>query len=319
MPPPQAAKSKNPKSQPRERRSRSRNTTPLSSATESSSILPQPPGESEYLRTPLTSLLVPPSISIEALIERHGSNGANPPSAANLNSLHAGIVGDVLNHVAVRGQACDRSMRELARKRKERIEAEREREEQERVEEERKRRELKKMTGKRKEREEAEDEARPPAVGAHGLARQDGIDVHMDPPPPSSPAAQVAASTSAIEAATSPASSISETSHQPPPAAPIAQYQSFGEDPTKFDDPTIYDIRDLTPDMTVEEKRVILCVADYPHDDLHDLTPGTPPDMDFTVAKPTNQVAYATFQGYVEPYVRPLTEEDVAFLKERVS
>lgn len=209
-------------------------------------------------------------------------------------------------------------MRELARKRKERIEAEREREERERVEEERKRREVKTVTGKRKEREDADEETRPPAVGAHGLARQDGVDVHMEPPPPSSPAAQVAASTAAIEAVTSPASSASETSHQPPPAAPVAQYQSFGDDPTKFNDPTIYDIRDITPEMTDDDKRAILCVADWPRDDLHDLTPGTPPDMDFSVAKPANQVQYGTFQAYVEPYVRPLTEEDVAFLKERV-
>lgn len=69
--------------------------------------------------------------------------------------------------------------------------------------------------------------------------------------------------------------------------------------------------------MTDEEKKAILCVAEFPHDDLHDLTPGTPPDNDFSVAKPTNQVAFGTFQAYVEPYIRHLTEEDVGFLKER--
>lgn len=69
-------------------------------------------------------------------------------------------------------------MRGLARKRKERIEAERERDEMQRMEEEKQKREVKKLTGKKREREE-EDETRPPAVGAHGLARQDGVDVHM--------------------------------------------------------------------------------------------------------------------------------------------
>lgn len=68
-------------------------------------------------------------------------------------------------------------MRELARKRKERIEAEREEKERERLEEGRKKREVKKMVPKKREREE-EDETRPPAVGAHGLARQDGVGVH---------------------------------------------------------------------------------------------------------------------------------------------
>ena len=69
--------------------------------------------------------------------------------------------------------------------------------------------------------------------------------------------------------------------------------------------------------MTREEKKEILNVADFPHSALYDFTPGTPPDMDFTSAKPVNQVAFTTFMTYLEPYVRPLTEEDVAFLKER--
>lgn len=61
----------------------------------------------------------------------------------------------------------------------------------------------------------------------------------------------------------------------------------------------------------------IYCVADYPPSDLHELTPGTPPDKDFSSAKPPTQVNASVFANYVEPYIRPLTEEDVAFLKER--
>jgi transcriptional adapter 3 len=74
---------------------------------------------------------------------------------------------------------------------------------------------------------------------------------------------------------------------------------------------------DITPDMTEEEKKEILCVAGYPESDLHDLTAGTPPDKDFSNAKPTNQVNFVTFQNYVEPFIRPLTEEERAFLQER--
>jgi hypothetical protein len=106
--------------------------------------------------------------------------------------------------------------------------------------------------------------------------------------------------------------------HQPAPAAMVRQYQFFGEDPTEFPDSTIYEIRKVTPGMTEEEKKEIFSVAEYPPDDLHDLTAGTPPDRDFSSAKPTNQVAAATFINYVEPYLRPLTEEDRAFLQERV-
>lgn len=174
---PQAAKKNNNKGAPRERRSRSRNTTPVSTNTDIS-VTPTATGESAYLHTSLSSLLVPPNISIEALIEKSSSNTAQPPSAASLNALHDGILQQVLSHVKARGEVCDRSMRELARKRKERIEAEREREEQERLEEERRKREVKKVVPKKREREDDEDETRPPTVGAHGLARQDGVDVH---------------------------------------------------------------------------------------------------------------------------------------------
>ena len=71
--------------------------------------------------------------------------------------------------------------------------------------------------------------------------------------------------------------------------------------------------------MTDEEKKEIYCVASFPHDDLSNLIAGTPPDKDFSNAKPTNQVNSNTFSAYLEPYLRPLTEEDMAFLKERVS
>lgn len=69
--------------------------------------------------------------------------------------------------------------------------------------------------------------------------------------------------------------------------------------------------------MSEEQIKEIYCVAEYPHDDLKHLTPGTPPDKDFSNAKPASQVNASVFANYVEPYIRPLTEEDVAFLKER--
>lgn len=71
--------------------------------------------------------------------------------------------------------------------------------------------------------------------------------------------------------------------------------------------------------MTDEEKKDIYCVSHFPHDDLSHLIAGTPPDKDFSNAKPSNQVNANTFAAYIDPYLRPLTEEDMAFLKERVS
>jgi transcriptional adapter 3 len=101
---------------------------------------------------------------------------------------------------------------------------------------------------------------------------------------------------------------------RPPP--PVTQH-SFFPDPLA-EDPIVYHIRDVTPEMTDEEKKEIYSVTAFPTKDLSDQIAGTPPDKDFSNAKPTNQVAATTFLTYVEPYVRPLTEEDMAFLRERV-
>lgn len=111
----------------------------------------------------------------------------------------------------------------------------------------------------------------------------------------------------------------SEDSHQPEPAPAIPQYQVFGPDPLKFDDPTIYHIRDVTPGMTDEERKEIYSVEQFPSSDLSHMMAGIAPDKDFSTAKPTNQVSANTFATYIEPYVRPLTEEDIAFLKEKVN
>ena len=356
MPSSQASKGKKGNSRSRDSRSLSRATSPLSVATAaaaaavavapSSTSVPlalasasTSPTDSSYLHTPLASLLVPSDITIESLIERHSPNSSNPPSAASLHALHDDIANRVLSHVRTRGEVCDKGMRELSRKRKDRIEEDRAREERERDDERRKRdKERQKAaaakatatataaaaaTAMAKKRENTDgdlynQESRPPTVGAHGLARQDGVhtDQSVDAEAATSPQPQTAAASyTGNNEAVSP--SASDTSHQPLPAPAVAHYETFGEDPTKFDDPTVYHIRDLTPEMTDDEKKLILCVARYPHDDLHDKTPGTPPDMDFSNAKPPNQINYTTFQAYVEPYIRPLTEEDVAFLKER--
>lgn len=114
-----------------------------------------------------------------------------------------------------------------------------------------------------------------------------------------------------------PSADTSDDERQPPPAPPVTQH-AFFPDPLG-PDPVIYHIREVSPGMTDEEKKEIYSVAAFPTKDLSDQIAGTPPDKDFSNAKPTNQVASNTFLSYVEPYVRPLTEEDIAFLRERVS
>jgi transcriptional adapter 3 len=58
-------------------------------------------------------------------------------------------------------------------------------------------------------------------------------------------------------------------------------------------------------------------VASYPMRDLKDLLPGEIPDADFTRAKPANQVQFATFASYIEPYFRNYIEEDLSFLNQK--
>lgn len=104
---------------------------------------------------------------------------------------------------------------------------------------------------------------------------------------------------------------------QPAPAPAIPHLQTFGDDPSTFPDPTIYEVLEITDDMDIETKKSIYSVAVFPESDLSDLIPGYPPDKDFSTAKPTNQVQANTFATYIEPFFRGYTEEDLAFLRER--
>lgn len=120
----------------------------------------------------------------------------------------------------------------------------------------------------------------------------------------------------AIESQTSPTrtdASMEENRILHKPAMPA---QGFFPHPLA-PDPIIYHIREVTPDMTDEEKKEIYSVTWYPTKDLSDEIAGVPPDKDFSNARPQNQIAANTFQTFVEAYTRPLAEEDMAFLRER--
>lgn len=102
-----------------------------------------------------------------------------------------------------------------------------------------------------------------------------------------------------------------------PPKRQMPAAQTFGEDPSTFPDPTIYEIREVHEGMSDEEKKEIYSVAVYPRNDISHLIAGDPPDNDFTIAKPTSQINFSTFSTYIDPYFRPFSEEDLAFLRER--
>ncbi|GMF12994.1 unnamed protein product [Ambrosiozyma monospora] len=60
-------------------------------------------------------------------------------------------------------------------------------------------------------------------------------------------------------------------------------------------------------------------VAEYPPSDLKDLLPGEIPLTDFSGNKPSNQIAFTSFQTYVDPFFRNYNDEDLRFLKTKKS
>ncbi|KAK6522758.1 Transcriptional regulator [Arthrobotrys megalospora] len=103
----------------------------------------------------------------------------------------------------------------------------------------------------------------------------------------------------------------SEDDEQPPPMATLLIAEELSNDPADYEIGTVYS------ETTVDQKRKIFSVAQFPMVDISDLIPGDPPDEDFSRAKPNSQIAMNTFASYIEPYFRLYTEEDLAFLRER--
>ncbi|OKL59404.1 hypothetical protein UA08_05345 [Talaromyces atroroseus] len=325
------------------RQSRSRNTTPSSglSASTTIGVSSVVPG---YLDNDLSRLFSAVSVHYSDLLEQTGGGGHIP----DIKTLE--LISEQLKSLSQiadsRGDTCNAGMRELSQRRKEVIEEQREqemeRDAEDRVkmkreaddDEETSRAFKGNKLKKRKERPQKED--RPLAVGAHEVSRQDGGELgerkrsREAASPSSKKSRNLASSTSSLsppsmaspipkeeEAAGISSSEDSDDSHQPEPAQLVPQFQVFGPDPLKFDDPTIYHIRDVTPETTDDMKREIYSVAHFPPSDLSHMMAGTPPDKDFSNAKPTNQVNANTFLTWVDPFVRGLTEEDIAFLKEK--
>ncbi|OOQ86354.1 transcriptional regulator Ngg1 [Penicillium brasilianum] len=316
---------------------RSRNTTPSNAGGTTAVAAPPLPG---YLENDVTKLIDLANDQYTDVLDLVA--GPNIPDSKTLESL-VEYLKSLSDMADARGETCNAGMREMSQKRKEVME------DQEISREVSERAKLKRETEddddlvhkaklkKRKERSSTKEE-RPLNHGAHDVARQDGAETKVEgaaspvskhaknaasdgssslsPPSMLSPnGAAVGADGAAAPG--SPDSESSEDSHQPEPQPAVPQIQVFGDNPLKFDDPTVYHIRDVTPDMGDDEKKEIYSVASFPKSDLAHMMAGVPPDKDFSNAKPSNQVGANTFLTWIEPYVRPLTEEDIAWLKER--
>ena len=185
--PPLVAKSK-PKGR-EGRRSRSRNSTPSSSVSG-----PTVPSHTAFLDILIGSLMVPTNISYDDILERHGGAGGIPdPSHLTIMAKDLKQLSEL---ASARSDTCNAGMRALSEKRKEALEEDRQREQEARAREAEERETLKTLKKeaededdeirgrkggklkKKKERSTAREE-RPLALGAHGLARQDGLDLPL--------------------------------------------------------------------------------------------------------------------------------------------
>lgn len=184
--PPLGGKSKN---KGREgRQSRSRNTTP--SSVVSAPISTVASSNTAYLDIPLGKLMIPTNINYDDILERHGGGGGIP-DPKHLETMANDL--KTLSQLAeTRGQACDGGMRELSNRRKDKEAEDREKEKaaREKVDRDEEEKEKSKRAAveeaakgrkglkmkKRKEHITAKEE-RPLTHGAHGLARQDGLEL----------------------------------------------------------------------------------------------------------------------------------------------
>jgi len=140
---------------------RSRNTTPVSTAS------------TEHSQNLTASAVLPSSTMSYLDILDKCTRGSSPPPSGTIKKIGASLKchSDLTRN---RSETCDKGMREISRKRKYVVEQAREQERADReVEETRK--ERIKQQGKSKKERDADD--RPLAVGAHSMARQDGLDI----------------------------------------------------------------------------------------------------------------------------------------------
>lgn len=186
--PPLVGKSK---SKAREgRQSDSRNSTPSSSVS-----APIAPSHTAFLDILIGNLMIPTNISYDDILERHGGTGGIP-DPSHLTTM-AKDLKQLSELASARSDTCNAGMRALSEKRREALDEERQKEREARTREAEERETLKTL---KKEADEEEDEIRgrkggkvkkkkersnvreerPLAHGAHGLARQDGLDLPLN-------------------------------------------------------------------------------------------------------------------------------------------
>lgn len=190
--PPLAGKGKGKMSRDPRHQSRSRNTTPSSVLSGGTGPSPVIPPSATYL-DPEANKVMAPDILYAEVVERLSSN-ATVPDPRYLERLVTQLraLGE---HAEARVLSCDAALRELVIRRRDVAEAQREQERIEREAEQRRARlkkeaeeeedDIRAKAGKLKKRKDRsaareEQENRPLTHGAHGLARQDGLEIKSE-------------------------------------------------------------------------------------------------------------------------------------------
>ncbi|KAK7430162.1 Transcriptional regulator [Neonectria magnoliae] len=285
----------------------SRNTTPAPAAG-TASLPPQEFYDPEYLNT---RVILFRNLTYDDLVDQSASN-ATVPDSKSLDGMIERLK-SLTNIMEKRSTFYDRGMRHLADERKKRPDDyDRGRADGE-------------QEGKRPKHKRKKTDALAPPDGnversspmrdsKHKHSRNDSASSSLSPAAAASPSAMEVDEKAKKEEEEEESSSEDEGA---PPRRELPQSQTFGEDPSTFPDPTIYEIRPVHPGMSDAERKEIYSVATYPKSDLADLIAGDPPDKDFSNAKPSSQINFSTFSTYVDPFFRPFSEEDLAFLRER--
>ena len=143
---------------------RSRNTTPLPNVRASV----EPSSASSHYGGRLSSYLKKCPVTVEEILDS-GANGSQIPSGKQLLTMRDNIEKTVLKNVESRCVQSEGALRELMSLKKNR--APRDREKDRTGDDRDRKHKLKKVNTKHDE-----DGKHPPAVGAHGVARQDGGD-----------------------------------------------------------------------------------------------------------------------------------------------
>ncbi|KAF9875837.1 transcriptional regulator [Colletotrichum karsti] len=317
MPPAASQKGTGKKAGPNAMRQRSRNTTP-SSAVPSASLPPIEAVDTDYLELRVEQFR---NLTYDDLVDSSIPSSAIPDFKA-FEAMIARLQ-RLQETIDRRSNFCDRGMRILANTRKQYIN-----DVDEGANEGGKTDGDSKKTGKtNKKKRKAADTLAPQDAGVERtsplrestkprkLSRDnDSASSSLSPVAPATPSAmEVDEKTKAEE---NEDEESSEDEGAPPKKAQPAAH-TFGDDPSTFPDPTVYEIRPTHSGMSEDELKEIYSVAVFPKSDLADLIAGDPPDKDFSSAKPNNQISFSTFSTYIEPYFRPFAEEDLAFLRER--